>query len=266
MYKHDDMYMSLTKDFCDGFGVELGAVSKQTVRQNLATLTNSIQRDVEGILVKHIMPQQRGNESSLWITLSPETAPINSYTMSRLVQVVNVTRLHARRFWLGSEGDDKAINLVKVDVARDFKGSFIPGPYRVAYNDIKRVIESELPALLADSQTNFLSLDKDSELSVKPGDNDLDTCYHFDAIDKDGDRLVTIKMYDKVIDLVAREGIHIVGSRTREIVGSKRGLNLFNKSISTAQNDGVTRLEISICKAALAKFKPHAPSSKTLWH
>ena len=40
-----------------------------------------------------------------------------------------------------------------------------------------------------------------------------------------------VKFYDKILDLVAREGCHIVGSRIFTILGAKYSLGLFEKRI-----------------------------------
>ena len=43
------------------------------------------------------------------------------------------------------------------------------------------------------------------------------------------DKLLVIKVYDKVLDLIARDGINLVGSRISTILGSSRKLGLFEK-------------------------------------
>ena len=43
---------------------------------------------------------------------------------------------------------------------------------------------------------------------------------------------MTVKFYDKIIDLVAREGSHSVGSRCDQIIGSKRILGNFERRIA----------------------------------
>ena len=98
------------------------------------------------------------------------------------------------------------------------------------------------------------------------GDNNLDTCFQYCVKDCKGDKLLVVKAYDKIQELVARDGSHLVGSRIRTILGSTKGLGLFEKRIRKAQNTGMTRLEVSICSAALEKFRPDLPSMRTLWH
>ena len=94
----------------------------------------------------------------------------------------------------------------------------------------------------------------------------MDTCYQYAVLDDNEDKLLNIKVYDKTLDLIGRDGIQMVGSRLRYILGSKGQYNSFIKRVCCAQNEGLTRLEISICKNALQKFRPWQPSVKTLWH
>ena len=82
----------------------------------------------------------------------------------------------------------------------------------------------------------------------------------------DGDRLLVVKLYDKLLDLIARDGSHIVGSRINTILGSKQQLSTFDSRIRKAQLFGMMRIEISICHAAMKKFRPDLPLVKTLWH
>ena len=41
-----------------------------------------------------------------------------------------------------------------------------------------------------------------------------------------------IKLYDKILDLVARDGINLVGSRIAAILGQKRNVTTFDKRVS----------------------------------
>ena len=77
------------------------------------------------------------------------------------------------------------------------------------------------------------------------------TYFQYVVGDKETKKLLVIKAYDKVLDLVAREGRHLVGSRISVILGSKQSLSVFEKKITKAQYTGLTRLELSICKGAL---------------
>ena len=69
-----------------------------------------------------------------------------------------------------------------------------------------------------------------------------------------------------MLDMIGRDGTQMVGTRVDHILGSKGEYSSFIKRIVQAQHIGMTRLEISICAAALQQFKPWQPSVKTLWH
>lgn len=52
--------------------------------------------------------------------------------------------------------------------------------------------------------------------------------------DEYGDKLLVVKIYDKLLDLIARDGCHIVGSKLTTILGAKRLLTQFEKRIRKA--------------------------------
>ena len=154
----------------------------------------------------------------------------------------------------------------KIDVAVDLKGGFIPGDRELAFQMIKQLLQAAVESIFTNIHTNFLSLNTVSGLSVTSGDNILDTCLQYCVMGDKGSKLLNVKFYDKILDLISREGCHQVGSRTHEVLGSKRQLNVFNKRIGQARNTGMTRLELSICLEALREYSPWETSVKTLWH
>jgi len=56
---------------------------------------------------------------------------------------------------------------------------------------------------------------------------------------------MVIKMYDKIVELVGRDGTNLVGSQINKVVGAVRNIDKLQRKISKAQNFGLTRLEIS---------------------
>ena len=60
-------------------------------------------------------------------------------------------------------------------------------------------------------------------------------------------KLLNIKIYDKTLDMIGRDGFQRVGSRLDQVLGAKREFNLFTKRICDASKTGLTRLEVSIC-------------------
>ena len=53
------------------------------------------------------------------------------------------------------------------------------------------------------------------------GNNNLDTCYQYAVVDEKNDKLLNVKVYDKFLDLIGRDGIQMVGSRVGNILGCK---------------------------------------------
>ena len=83
------------------------------------------------------------------------------------------------------------------------------------------------------------------------GSNNFDTCYQYEILDECNGKMLNIKVYDKTLDLIGRDGMQMVGSKLSNILGCKGHYNTFIKRVCQAQNSGLTRLELSICRSAL---------------
>ena len=146
------------------------------------------------------------------------------------------------------------------------KGSFIPDQDEPCYNEIKEQLSQAIEHVFSTQICNFLSLGCINGLRVNRGSNNFDTCYQYEILDECNDKMLNIKVYDKTLDLIGRDGMQMVGSKLSNILGCKGQCNAFIKRVCQAQHSGLTRLEMSICRSALQKFKPWQPSVKTLWH
>ena len=186
--------------------------------------------------------------------------------MQDLLQVVKTVKKHAQVCWGYNYLELKAIRLCKIDIARDFKGSFIVSDQDEAFEVMSAALSDELRILFSSTETNFLSANVISDLSVTRGGNSFASCLQFDVNDDGGVKLLTIKVYDKVIDLISRDGSKPVGSKTNVIVGAKLKLTELNQRVRKAASTGMTRLEVSIHNAALQKYEVTQPSFKTVWH
>ena len=62
----------------------------------------------------------------IWITLTPESAVLSSYTMDDMSKAVKVVRGHASAAWGYDYLKINSICLGKYDLALDAYGSFIP--------------------------------------------------------------------------------------------------------------------------------------------
>ena len=83
------------------------------------------------------------------------------------------------------------------------------------------------------------------ELKLKSGDNQLSTCFQFVVADASNSKVMTLKIYDKTMDLIGREGTKPVGSRLPYLLGSRLSLEPFHQTLRKAQYSGMTRIEIS---------------------
>ena len=94
----------------------------------------------------------------------------------------------------------------------------------------------------------------------------LPTCFSYNVQDENHTVILQLKLYDKIMDLVGRDGIQKVGSRMNKVLGSVRGQDQFIKRVLAAETTGLTRVEISMCSGAFKKYNPFQPSVKTKWH
>ena len=79
----------------------------------------------------------------------------------------------------------------------------------------------------------------------KDGCNFLDTYFQQEALDQYKIKALNIKFYDKLTELVGRGGSNLVGSRIKEIVGSKGFFDRLTQRFRNTITSGVTRLEVS---------------------
>ena len=83
-------------------------------------------------------------------------------------------------------------------------------------------------------------------LRVYRGDNNLKTSFQYNIIGQAQRHVMTVKFYDKVLDLIGREGCKCVSSRCSHILCSRRVANSVEQSMRLAQYTGLTRVEVSI--------------------
>ena len=58
--------------------------------------------------------------------------------------------------------------------------------------------------------------------------------------------MLTIKFYNKQLDLLGHEATKAVGSRCAHILGSRKLANSLDQSMREAQDTGLSRVEVSI--------------------
>ena len=262
----DDKYKAVYKPFCDGFQITLGRIQKHEAIVTSRQLGLEIQPELKYLLIQNRMYQAHPNGSVIWFTLNPETTGIDCRTMTDLLKIVLIIKSHAKAHWGYNQAESKKIRISKIDIARDHEGSFIPEEKSDAYDDMSETLEFELGHILNSKTTNFLSIDNVGDLTITKNGNNLETCFQFDAKDDDRDKILTVKVYDKCIDLISKDGSKMVGSKTNAIVCSKQKMSLLNQRLCQTYKTGMTRLEVSIHDVAIQKYDVTMPSFKTGWH
>ena len=91
------------------------------------------------------------------------------------------------------------------------------------------MVKSKLSAIFDElftlTRINFLSITSLSGSKVLRGDKILNSCYYLFVTDSDGEKILIVKLYDKVMDVISIENSFIVGSQINVILGAKRYLN-----------------------------------------
>ena len=265
-YQAGDAYEALHDAFCDGVEVCIRGVMPAKVFRSKGILANSLHKRFKKLIVKNILVQARGNQAVLWITFTADSNRLDPRTMFQLRQLQAAVVEHAQLEWGLSEEQAKEVRLNKIDVALDLAGAFLPMHACNAYTKIKNRLKLVLPKVFDVQGGNMISQKRLPALKVCPNRNTLDTCFQYDVRDDEGSHLMTVKFYDKFLDLLGREGSHQVGSRLHTVLGCNRVLSPFQKDISRTSRVGLTRVEISIRSDALRKYSPFLPSFKTRWH
>lgn len=114
--------------------------------------------------------------------------------------------------------------------------------------------------------TNLLSPGALPSLDFTRGSNLLSSCFQYEVRDTLGIKLLNIKVYDKILDLVGREATHLVSSRLSTMLASGKDPGAFENMIRRNQNCGITRLEVSICREALERYDPFQRDFGGHWH
>ena len=229
-------------------------------------LINAIHNEVPELTVKNLLIFERSKLTYAWFTFSPETAALTPRLLNQITKIMAVIKEKVAIVWDDDEDELDQIKLNKIDVAMDMKGGFIPVIQGRTFEQIRKRLQVAVGLIFGDRETNFLCPSSVRNLTVEEGVNILDTCWQYEVWNKDEERLLNIKIYDKFIDLVARDHFFMIGSRTANIIGSKLHIDSFNKKLRHAKLSGMARLEISICKAAIENYKFYMTPERTLWH
>ena len=177
--------------------------------------------------MKNILVQVRATEVVLWLTFNAETSRLDSWTAFALRQVLTAIRSHAMVAWAFDEPRAEAIGITKLDVALDLAGSMLPLDAKRAQAEVKARLTAVIPQIMDRPGGNIVSWTRLPGLVVRTGDNNLHSCLQYRILDVDGVELLNIKFYDKIMDLVGRDGYSQVSSRLHTILGCGHHLSMF---------------------------------------
>ena len=83
-YRGRQIYEPLCKPFCDGIQIRVGRSFIPIKPWRLKDLEQELNADCELLTVRHIMVTGRHEKTSLWITLTPESAELTPRTVAQL--------------------------------------------------------------------------------------------------------------------------------------------------------------------------------------
>ena len=149
---------------------------------------------------------RRGSSTTLWFTLSPSTTKLTEQTILDIRKIRTKVQTHAHTFWGYSKSEVEGIVVSKLDVAKDLYGSFMSESPDGAIEDIKQVLKDHITDVLNCKETNFVSTQNIGPVTVKLGSNIIPSCYQYTVHDQHKRKILTVKLYDKIIDLVSRDG------------------------------------------------------------
>ncbi len=98
--------------------------------------------------------------------------------------------------------------------------------------------------------------------ALKTGDKQLDSCYQYAVLDIEEKKVLNIKVYGKLSELIGRDGSKLFGSKIKEIVGCKRQVCKHDQKFRIAKDNGMTRLEISFNFDTFTGYSFNQPSVK----
>ena len=83
------------KPFCDGLEFCLGRIPKDIASGQLKTTLGYLNNNVPELIFKHAVFSTRGNETFMWVTLSPEATILTPRTMAQFMSALKALKEHA---------------------------------------------------------------------------------------------------------------------------------------------------------------------------
>ena len=182
----------------DGFEVSLGFVDMALVSSQKHALMNLLNRLCDDVDIKNILPKKKTNrEVVLWVTLTDQVKALHKHFFASLFKFQEAIKSHSEQYWDGAV-EKECINISKVDFCTDLIGSFLPEAHGPTYAKMKSLVQGAVNDMVADPSLDLWPRRSGDGLKVIKGDNILQTCYQYVVTDQDGDKLMTIKFYDKL--------------------------------------------------------------------
>jgi hypothetical protein len=110
---------------------------------------------------------------------------------------------------------------------------------------IKKKLQIMIDSMAKKGDLKFHKDELITDAKVICSKDSLATCLKFDVINKQAEKLIQFKFYDKLVSLVGKNGRKMVSSQINKIVGSTHQLDSFQERIRRAKCSGMTRLEVS---------------------
>ena len=201
-----DWFAPCTEPFFDGLGFSLPGLKFETVKSQPQHLITSLRRSVETLTFNWATFSYNGSEPFLWLTPSPGTSELSEFTVRNFLQAKRALQEHAKVHWGCSEEETGRISISKLDTTIDLKGSFIPEGGKQRHKWLQPSVKLLVDEFFSRGQQNFLSMFDLKDLRVVRGDNILDTCFQYAVLNREGVRLLNIKIYEKTLDMIGRDG------------------------------------------------------------
>ena len=115
-----DLFELCSDPFCDGIGFNLLDLNFEAVRKRPEDLIATLRRKVKTLTFKWATFSHHGCESSVWLTLQPDTSKLTELSVKSYLDTRKAVQEHAMVHWGCSQEAAKKINISKLDATVDF--------------------------------------------------------------------------------------------------------------------------------------------------
>jgi hypothetical protein len=141
------------------------------------------------------------------MTLIPSVAAVNSRLIMNINKVLKAIQSFAQSYWKVADEVASNIQVTKIDFTTDLKGAFLCNNKVVAYS----LIRTELKKCIKNIVENedwfaFYNRYPMKGPRLRDGCNNFETCFQFEVIDQNNFKVLNIKLYDKITELIGRDG------------------------------------------------------------